>query len=101
LFVGLFGFCFRSSLLDIASCKAQFRITIHREREREREREYREGSLVVFVFLFRKVVWCFQVLELFFGVDSGFCGVVCWVGGGMGVVVVLLEFFDVTEMDGE
>ncbi len=55
----------------------------------------------MFVFLFRKVVWCFQVLELFFGVDSGFCEVVCWVGGGMGVVVVLLEFFDVTEMDGE
>ncbi len=37
----------------------------------------------MFVFLFRKVVWCFQALELFFGVDSGFCGVVCWVGGGV------------------
>jgi hypothetical protein len=38
----------------------------------------------VFFFLFRKVVWCFQALELFFGVDSGFCGVVCLVGGGSG-----------------
>lgn len=56
----------------------------------------------MFVFLFRKVVWCFQALELFFGVDSGFCGVVCWVGlVVVGVVVVLLEFFDVTEMDRE
>ncbi len=49
LFVGLFGVCFRSSLLDIASCKAQARIT-NTEREREREREYRERSLVVFGF---------------------------------------------------
>jgi hypothetical protein len=81
LFVGLFGVCFRSSLLDIASCKAQARIT---DTKRKREREYRERSLVVFVFLFRKFVWCFQALELFFGVDSGFCGVVCWVGGGSG-----------------
>jgi hypothetical protein len=34
LSVGLFGVCFRSSLLDIASCKAQARIT---ETERQRE----------------------------------------------------------------
>jgi hypothetical protein len=95
----LFGVCFRSSLLDIASCKAQARIT---DTERKREIEYRVRSLVVFVFLFRKVVWCFQALELLFGVDSGFCGVVCWVGlVVVGVVVVLLEFFYVTEMDGK
>jgi hypothetical protein len=85
LFVGLFGVCFRSSLLDIASCKAQARITnTERERERERERVQREKFSSVWFFLFRKVVWCFQALELFFGVDSGFCGVVCWVGGGSG-----------------
>ncbi len=51
LFVGLFGVCFRSSLLDIASCKAQARIT-------ERERVQREKFSNV----------CFFCLGRLFGV---------------------------------